>query len=300
MARARNIKPSLFKNEILGEADPLLTILFQGLWCLADREGRLEDRPKRIKAEIFPYRELPDFNGYLTELEQLGFIQRYETEIASVIQVINFSKHQSPHKTEKGSELPERPVFTGSKGLTGKAPLNNESITEDAALIPDSGFLIPEPLTHGSSAIADKPPAKLDQQFDLIWKAYPKREGSNPKNKALSGYRARIKEGISPDLMAAGVERYYRYCQAKGTIGTEYVMQAQRFFGKEKAFENDWIITESENAADQQRFTKQSKSDRDDEAMRKYLAENSDAGGNDKNMANAPGMETGPFGSRQH
>ena len=159
-----------------------------------------------------------------------------------------------------------------------------------------------EPVTNttGSPAIADKPPSDTDQQFDLIWKAYPKREGSNPKNKALSGYRARIKEGISPDLMAAGVERYYRYCQAKGTIGTEYVMQAQRFFGKEKAFENDWIITENDNAAHQQRFTKQSKSDRDDEAMRKYLAENSDDGGNDKNMANAPGMETGPFGSRQH
>ena len=51
MARSRNIKPSLFKNEVLGVADPLYTILFEGLWVLADREGRLEDRPLRIKAE---------------------------------------------------------------------------------------------------------------------------------------------------------------------------------------------------------------------------------------------------------
>ena len=100
--------------------------------------------------------------------------------------------------------------------------------------------------------------------------------------------------------MAAGVERYYRYCQAKGTIGTEYVMQAQRFFGKEKAFENDWIITENENAAHQQRFTKQSKSDRDDEAMRKYLAENSDAGGNDEDLEDFAGMEAGSLRSGQH
>lgn len=51
MARSRNIKPGLFKNEVLGVADPIYTILFQGLWVLADREGRLEDRPMRIKAE---------------------------------------------------------------------------------------------------------------------------------------------------------------------------------------------------------------------------------------------------------
>ena len=66
MARARNIKPSFFMNEDLGQADPLVSLLFISLWCLADREGRLEDRPLKIKAQTFPYREISDFNGYLT------------------------------------------------------------------------------------------------------------------------------------------------------------------------------------------------------------------------------------------
>jgi hypothetical protein len=138
VARSRNIKPALFKNELLGEADPLLTILFQGLWCLADRDGKLEDRPKRIKAEIFPYRELPDFNGYLTELAQLGFIDRYSVGKLAIIKVLEFSKHQSPHKTEKASELPERCEDSSSRVLTVVAPLDNESVTDEAALIPDS------------------------------------------------------------------------------------------------------------------------------------------------------------------
>lgn len=138
VARSRNIKPSLFKNEVLGEADPLLTILFEGLWCLADRDGKLEDRPKRIKVEIFPYRELPDFNGYLTELERLCFIDRYRVGNVAVIRVLNFAKHQSPHKTEKASELPDRPEDTELREITGKAPLNNGGLTEEAALIPDS------------------------------------------------------------------------------------------------------------------------------------------------------------------
>jgi len=144
MPRSRNIKPALFKNELLGEADPLLTILFAGLWCLADRDGKLEDRPKRIKAEIFPYRELPDFNGYLTELARLGFIDRFVTSDTAVIEVINFAEHQSPHKTEKGSTLPDNPNKSDSCLSTVNAPLNDEKVTDVAALIPDSRFLIPD------------------------------------------------------------------------------------------------------------------------------------------------------------
>ncbi len=66
--RARNIKPGFFKNEHLGTADPIVALLFEGLWLLADRDGRLEDRPLRIKAEIFPYREGLDINGSLTQV----------------------------------------------------------------------------------------------------------------------------------------------------------------------------------------------------------------------------------------
>jgi len=78
MARSRNIKPGFFTNELLGTADPMVCLTFAGLWCLADKEGILEDRPLRIKAELFPYRESLDVNGYLTDLSRLGFIQRYQ------------------------------------------------------------------------------------------------------------------------------------------------------------------------------------------------------------------------------
>lgn len=76
MARSRNIKPGLFKNEILGVADPIYTLAFQGLWLLADREGRLEDRPLRIKAETFPYRDGVDMNALLDWLQAEGLSAR--------------------------------------------------------------------------------------------------------------------------------------------------------------------------------------------------------------------------------
>jgi len=145
--RSRNIKPGIFKNEILGAADPLLTLLFQGLWCLADREGRLEDRPLRIKAELFSYRENLDIHRYLTELERTGFVQRYKVGELALIQVLNFKKHQNPHHTEKKSELPA-PV---------NSPLSHGEYPADS-LIPDS--LIPVKKTPESSSGSVSPSRK--------------------------------------------------------------------------------------------------------------------------------------------
>lgn len=167
MARARNIKPGLFKNEILGVADPLLTILFESLWCLADREGRLEDRPLRIKAETFPYRENIDVNGCLTVLAQYGFIHRYEVEGIRYIQVAKFKEHQSPHKTERDSVIPAMPENYQEKSngcvLTVQQPLTADGLTASLppdSLIPDSlntDSLIPEKNTCAESQSASTP-----------------------------------------------------------------------------------------------------------------------------------------------
>lgn len=105
MARARNIKPSFFSNEILAECDPYARILFAGLWTIADREGRLEDRPRKIKAELLPYDDC-DANILLAELEQRGFIVRYERDDEKYIQIKNFTKHQNPHHMEVASIIP--------------------------------------------------------------------------------------------------------------------------------------------------------------------------------------------------
>lgn len=112
MPRARNLKPGFFKNEALAEQPFAARILFQGLWILADREGRLEDRPKRIKAEILPYDD-ENIEELLTNLARVldadkspAFIVRYEVNKRRYIQVVNFKKHQWPHSREPASTIP--------------------------------------------------------------------------------------------------------------------------------------------------------------------------------------------------
>lgn len=120
MARARNIKPGFYKNEDLAECSVWARLIFPGLWMLADREGRLEDRPKRIKGELLPF-DAQDMEPLLRELASHGFIVRYEVDGVRYIEIPKFTEHQSPHYSEKASVLP--PPNSGKFGSMKTQPL---------------------------------------------------------------------------------------------------------------------------------------------------------------------------------
>ncbi|WP_208507927.1 hypothetical protein [Variovorax paradoxus] len=118
MARSRNLKPGLYKNEDLAECDVWARYIFPGLWTMADREGRLEDRPKRIKGELLPYDSV-EVEPLLEELERHGFIARYEIDGQRLIQILAFHRHQNPHKKEQASKLPPPAGFVPGKPAAG-------------------------------------------------------------------------------------------------------------------------------------------------------------------------------------
>lgn len=192
MARSRNIKPGLFKNEILGVADPLYTLAFQGLWLIADREGRLEDRQLRIKAETFPYREGIDMAAILGWLQQEGFILRYQADDKHYIQILNFKKHQNPHKNESPSEIP---APSNSEFVPKKSVLVS-SESEALGLIPDSLNLIPDSLSCSPSASES-----AEDGFATFWERYPKKVA---KPQALRAWKKIKPAGqVLASLMAA-------------------------------------------------------------------------------------------------
>ena len=215
--RARNIKPGFFENEDLGDLSPMTRLLFIGLWLLADREGRLEDRPGRIKGELFRYDDITkdDVDAMLGELDQRGFIQRYQVEQDSYIQVTNFAKHQNPHIKEKPSEIPAPDTSTMQAPdqyhtSTVQAPYKHSSCPADSlipdSLIPDSpippyipqGDPVPSTGVGGSTTrLVDAGESltmvqtangsdddtsvahstTLQLRFDEFWSAYPKKIG---------------------------------------------------------------------------------------------------------------------------
>lgn len=126
--RARMIKPAFFLNEELAAIGTAGMVLFAGLWCAADREGRLEDRPARLKVQILPYLDC-DVDSLLGQLEAKGFIVRYEVEGIRYLEVVNFLKHQNPHPKEPKSLLPPAPFnYTALHEKQCKGEPRNEEI----------------------------------------------------------------------------------------------------------------------------------------------------------------------------
>lgn len=249
MARARNIKPGFFSNEDLVELDFATRLLFAGLWTVADREGRLQDRPKKIKIDVFPADNL-DIDAMLQALHDAKFIQRYEVDGSKFIQIINWSKHQNPHHTEKASEIP------GPNGeLTVKAPLKTKgSPSKDGgnladSLIPDS--LIPDSLRDAGEPAAPAKPARLPRGEKTL-KTYLdecKAAGVKPipDDHYVRDYCRQA--GITGDMAGLAWSRF----REDHTVGTR---KAKRYTDWPAAFANSvkdrwyrlWIVNEEGDA----------------------------------------------------
>lgn len=267
MARARNIKPALFTNEILGVGHPLCTLLFQGLWLLADRSGRLEDRPLRIKAEIFPYREA-DVDAMLHWLAHKGFIVRYQAEGKAFIEVLNFTKHQNPHKNEKESEIPSvsdgciTSDILGTRsefiGTTRADSLSSDLLIPDSlipdVLIPDSETLpvAEAPAPTNIQVLKPKAKQKTDAQiantntWDAYTIAYLERYGVEPvRNAKVNGQIAQLVQRLGADE-APQVAMFYV------SINDSFFIRASHEFGllvaRAEGIRTQWITGRQVNA----------------------------------------------------
>ncbi len=205
MARARNIKPSFFTNDKLADCNHATRLLFIGLWTIADREGRLEDRPKKIKAELMPYDDL-NVDLMLNTLWQMGFIVRYKHEDKSYIHILNFKKHQNPHIKEQASTIPAPDMHGASMEVA--TPL-----TESLLLIPDSLL----PIDSGETIVSPKI-KKIgidDLSVDHIsdWLAEKRTQGK---------YTHHDENFI--------LERFKDYCKSKGKRYNDYIAAYRNAF----------------------------------------------------------------------
>lgn len=177
MARIRSIKPGFFLNEEVASLPFQWRLLFVGLWTQADRDGRLEDRPQRLKAALFPYDDL-DINDGLGSLVNAGLITRYDRGGQRLISIPTWAKHQQPHIREPISELQPPEAST--------------------VLAPDE----PPCLGKGMERIREGVPGALRARFDRFWASYPRKTG---KDAAWKEWLKRAPDDALTDLMVAKV-----------------------------------------------------------------------------------------------
>jgi hypothetical protein len=202
MSRTRLLKPGFFLNEELGRL-PLDRLLFAGLWTIADREGRLEDRPVRIRAEVLPFDDV-DIEAGLVRLDTAGFIRRYIVSQKLYICITKWHKHQHVHFREPASQLPE---FTEesrlglSLGLSPSASTSTSTSTSTSAskaYWPSPG---PSPGSVHPASPAPRAVAlgKSDVGFVEFWSLYPVRK---QRARALAAWRKHGCAAFTAKVMA--------------------------------------------------------------------------------------------------
>lgn len=107
MARIRTVKPEFFTSESVLSVSPLARLFFIGLWCEADRDGRLKWKPKTLKFRYLPGDPV-NIEKLCTELEQAEMIVTYTIDNNDYCEIPSFKSHQVINNREKESELPSR------------------------------------------------------------------------------------------------------------------------------------------------------------------------------------------------
>lgn len=83
------------------------------------------------------------------------------------------------------------------------------------------------------SIVADRP-ARGPSRFDEFWKAYPRREGANPRKPAETKFDALVRTGLDPQTLIDGARKLAGDETARGNIGTRYVPQAVTWLNQQR------------------------------------------------------------------
>ena len=103
MARIRTIKPDFFTSADIVALSPLARLLYIGLWCEADREGRMGWNTVTFKLRYLPA-DACDIDALCEELTRKGLVKLYGDGLAYIPK---FTEHQHVNPRESVSTLPE-------------------------------------------------------------------------------------------------------------------------------------------------------------------------------------------------
>lgn len=157
MARIRTIKPEFFTSEDIVSLSPLARLFYVSLWCEADRDGRLEWKPRTFKLRYLPGDNC-DVDVLGSELTSAGLVVLYEAEGKVYAEIPSFTKHQIINNREAESIIPARVKHASTTRESGKEGRKGKE-GNDAS-------------SHASL-------------FETFWETYPKKVGKDAARKAF-------------------------------------------------------------------------------------------------------------------
>lgn len=135
--RRREVSPEFWTDERVVAVSDAAKLLFVGVLHIADREGRLLDRPMAISMKVRPW-DAASGPAAFEELVAIGLIARYQVGSERYAWVPRFAKWQRPHPREQPSVIPPpsdeghtREAMQGPSGSTLEAMQGPSGSTKD-------------------------------------------------------------------------------------------------------------------------------------------------------------------------
>lgn len=264
----RIIKESICISDDIEELTPEEEVLFYRIWVNCDDYGRMEARPKLVRAKCYPLRTdrvtLEDMERMLSKLSN-KLITLYEVGEKIYLQVNTWAKHQNirADKSKFPSINDGRIIKLEIDSTCNHVNTDENTCNQTQANVPVSRYSyldtrnsvldnMPAPGDAGASENA--PAENLDsksggaqnkdsgkgiskheytEDFEEFWRYYPRK---TEKAAAFAKWKARLKQKVPPEDLIKAARNYAEKCRNEGTE-ERFIKHAKTFLGENKPYE---------------------------------------------------------------
>ena len=228
------IRPEFFTDAELADLPAATRLLFIGLWTLADREGRLKDKPRSIRMALLPSEDF-DVDEALQQLVDVGSIRRYEVDGMRLIDIPGFVTYQHCHYREAPSELPAFKFSRAKKVAISREASGQPQASPILALGQPVASTSTSTLKNmgESKAQGTRKRSVYTAEFEQMWAAFPPKPHNN-KKAAFRCWTTRLRAGEEPERMVAAARHYATSRAAKDPL---FTMLASTFLGPDLRYE---------------------------------------------------------------
>ena len=199
MARYRRIKPEFYSDDKIIELTHSARLFFIGMWTFSDDTGVIQNKPRMLKAQIFPADDISvdDVQDILRMLYECDLIVYNDDQ--TLIRIKGFLSHQKIDRPQ-----PSKHVF-----VEGQHGHFDDHSTNTRRTIVDT---VSKVKTSKVSKDKLKENGQIQEAFDHLWIIYPKKQ---KKARCSRVFKALNK--TNREACIRGVKRYIKYWELNGT-----------------------------------------------------------------------------------
>ena len=187
-------------------------------------------------AEIFPYLSQRQIQCALKHLREEGILKTGNYNKSAYDRTLWYAFTEKGISIMQKCKMEDVKMSNGFDAQVQPIPDNNTDI------IPDRDNTNNNSIASESNSAQKSSLKEIENDFEEVWKAYPKKQGKEAAKKAYIKAR---KAGISNCEIVAGLTRYKLFIQANRTED-RYIKHGSTWFNQ-KCWEDDYSIQDNSN-----------------------------------------------------